>query len=627
MQQEIELKSPEMLAMELAPSTLQKRVITQGREELSNIFNGTDTRMTVIVGPCSIHNIEAALEYADKLNKLSERVSGDLKLVMRTYFEKPRTVLGWKGLIYDPDLNGECNIAKGVTMARKLLLDLASMGVVSATELLDPAMVVYLSDLIVYGAIGARTSESQVHRQLASGMDVPVGFKNGTDGGLNVALNAISAASASHSYLSLLRNGHSGIVRTTGNAYSHLILRGGDNGENYYPRTVEEAVKKMTDSRIEPNIIVDCSHGNSRRDYTRQHLAFENVLEQRLAGNMALKGMMLESNLKEGQQALTYGKVPACDISITDACIGFEETEKLILSAASQISAARKGGKIKLSHSQKIAYLGPAATFTHLAALKQFGERAEYVGCSSIDNIFRSVEEGISDYGVVPVENAREGLVNGTMELLADRSLHIHDELLLPIHQCLLSNVPAESIKVIYSHAQSLGQCRRYLQENFPGVETIAVSSNARAAELASRSADAAVIASAEAGTLYNLQILQRNIEDAKENVTRFFVISKEENHTKPHSKSCLCFTARDKIGALYESLCPFKEAGISLSMIESRPSLRRNWTYRFFVELECALSDPRIPEVLQKLEEYVDDLKLIGSYPAAEPLQNSDKQ
>ncbi len=619
MLQEIDLKSPEELRRELPLTAEMEKNMAASRQQVRDILEGRDGRLLLLVGPCSIHDVEAAREYACRLKELAQAVSQDILLVMRTYFEKPRTTLGWKGLIYDPDLNGECNIAKGVRLARTFLLELAEMGLPTATELLDPATAGYLTDLISYAGIGARTTESQPHRQMASALDVPVGFKNGTDGSIQVAIDAICTAASPHSYLGMLSNGHSGILRTAGNPNGHLVLRGGARGENYYAGTIAEALEKLREAHLKPQVLVDCSHGNSRRDYTRQHIVFDNVLEQRLGGNTAILGMMLESNLQEGKQPLVPGEKPCGGISVTDACIGFPETERLILEAGRRLRHLAREAEAR--RPAKVAYLGPAATFTHIAATRTFGDRVEYRSCNSIGGVLSAVEGGLCDYGVVPVENSTEGLVNGTMDALASSSLKVYEEVAIAVHQCLLSNQSRDQIRVIYSHAQSLGQCRQYLERNFPDAETIATPSNARAAELASHTSGAAVIASAEAGRLYALNVLEEDVEDNPDNVTRFFVLARKENEQVVHDRCCLCFAARDKVGALYDALLPFKEAGVSLSMIESRPSGHGRWRYRFFVELNCGLQDPRMPAILEELGQQADEVKIIGSYQGSKEL------
>ncbi len=614
------LESPQELAKQLPVTTELQAVIAGHRKEICNIFDRKDRRLLMLIGPCSIHNPEAAMEYAARLQKLANRVSDDIKIVMRTYFEKPRTTLGWKGLIYDPDLNGEYNIAKGMELARKLLIDINSTGMPAATELLDPTTSSYLSELVSWVGIGARTSESPTHRQLASGLDMPVGFKNSTDGNLQIAIDAICAAAASHNFIGVLASGHTGIMRTSGNPYGHMVLRGGSSGENYYAASIASVVQKLAKADLRTNIVVDCSHGNSRKDPARQHIVLENILTQILSGEEHITGVMLESNILSGCQQLIPGKLPDPNISITDSCIGWEETENLVMAAATFLRhrrLARYNDIPTLPRQVSVAYLGPAATFSHIAAQKVFSGRDEYVPCGSIKAVFKAVESGVCDFGCVPVENSTEGIVNATLDTLVNSNLKIHREIAIPIHQCLLANVPAEEIKVIYSHAQSMGQCTEFLQEHFPDVETITVASNAKAAELASRTPGAAVIASIEAAQVYQLNVIARNIEDAENNITRFFILSRSENHKESCNKTCLCFTASEKVGALYDCLEPFKKHKISLSMIESRPAGTRNWQYIFFIDV---LGTPDIPEValaLAELAQKADDLKIIASFPA----------
>ena len=614
------LESPEQLSTHLPATEAVRRTVETNRRELRNILDRRDSRLIVLAGPCSIHNPDAALEYASRLKKLAERVSDDVKIVMRAYFEKPRTTLGWKGLIYDPDLNGEYNIAKGITLARKIMLEIAGLGLGAATELLDPVTSSYLSELVCWAGIGARTSESPAHRQLASGLDIPVGFKNGTDGNLQIAIDAITAAGACHSFIGVLANGRSGIMRTGGNPYGHLVLRGGSSGENYHAAAIASAVQKLEKAALRTNIVVDCSHGNSRKDPARQHIVLENVLSQILSGEEHISGVMLESNLLSGSQRLIPGTIPAPGISVTDGCIGWDETEKLILQTAALLRSRRLASRENVPLLPKpvsVAYLGPAATFTHIAAQRVFSARDEFVPCGSIQAVFRAVESGVCEYGCVPVENSTEGIVNITLDALVNSPLKIHREIAIPIHQCLLANCPPEEIKVIYSHAQSLGQCSKYIEEHFPNAETITAASNARAAELAGHTPGAAVIASIEAAAMYGFDVAARNIEDAEENITRFFILSREPNQGDACNKTCLCFTAREKAGALYDCLEPFKEENISLSMIESRPAGTRNWQYRFFIDLIGTPEQPGVDRALKKLAGLVDDLKVIASFPA----------
>lgn len=329
----IEIKSKFPLT-ELAEIT-----VLQSRQEIEAILDGKDNRKFLVVGPCSIHDIKAAEEYARKLKKLSDKVQDKLLLIMRVYFEKPRTTVGWKGLINDPDLNDSFQIEKGLIMARQLLLKITEMGLPVATEALDPIVPQYISELISWTAIGARTTESQTHREMASGLSMPVGFKNGTDGSIQVALNALHAASEPHHFLGINEEGQVSIFRTTGNAYGHIILRGSDRKPNYDPASVKIAEEKLKQANLPLKIVIDCSHGNSQKDHRLQASVFENVIQQIVDGNTSLVGMMLESNLYEGNQpissncsSLKYG------VSVTDKCIGWNETERIILDAYEKLA-------------------------------------------------------------------------------------------------------------------------------------------------------------------------------------------------------------------------------------------------------------------------------------------------
>jgi 3-deoxy-7-phosphoheptulonate synthase len=324
-----ELITPKEIISELPMSTRAVETVVETRQEIINILNRKDKRLLLIVGPCSIHDVTAAHEYAERLLAVKKDVSENILIIMRVYFEKPRTVIGWKGLINDPDLDNSFNINKGIKIARKLLIDLAEMGVPSGHEYLDLISPQYVSDLVCWGAIGARTTESQSHRELASGLSCPVGFKNGTDGGIQIAIDAIKAASKEHNFLSVTKEGKSAIFSTTGNKDCHIILRGGKN-TNYGAQDVEAVSKALDKNSLDPQIMIDASHANSQKDFQKQRLVAEDIAEQILNGNKNIFGVMLESNLLEGKQDisnkdnLVYGK------SITDACIGWDETEELI---------------------------------------------------------------------------------------------------------------------------------------------------------------------------------------------------------------------------------------------------------------------------------------------------------
>ena len=331
------LASPETVRRELPLPESVRRQIHCWRRQIIDILEGRDRRLLLIVGPCSIHHPEAALEYALHLEKLSRQVASSIFVVMRTYFEKPRTTLGWKGLIYDPDLNGEYNIEKGILTARNLLLKIAAIGLPAASEVLDPVMYAYFTDAISWAGIGARTTESPTHRQLASGLPMPVGFKNGTDGSLKTALEALTTVAAPHSFIGVMRNGHTGIFRTKGNPFCHLVLRGGSNGPNCSPKHLADAQLILAEARLRQRILVDCSHGNSNKNIQLQKTVFESLMEQYCTGTSPLAGVMLESYLKEGNQLITGDCPPRPDISITDPCLGWEESEEIILKAQQQI--------------------------------------------------------------------------------------------------------------------------------------------------------------------------------------------------------------------------------------------------------------------------------------------------
>ena len=325
------LIAPAELIEQLPITPMIEQTVLDGRQQIQRIIDGEDTRFVAVVGPCSIHDEKAAIDYAGRLKGLADELSDRLLIVMRVYFEKPRTTIGWKGLIYDPNLNDTFDIASGLRRARALLLEIGEMGVYAGTEFLDPIVPQYIGDLVSWATIGARTTESQTHRQMASGLSMPVGFKNSTDGSTQVAVDAMISARAPHGFLGIDRYGQTCIINTTGNAYGHLVLRGGNGGPNYGKDAVAEAHTQLTAADVRSQLLVDCSHGNSNKDYTRESIALRDVVGQRAAGNADIIGCMLESNLHPGNQALDgdssklkYG------ISITDACIGWEETEELL---------------------------------------------------------------------------------------------------------------------------------------------------------------------------------------------------------------------------------------------------------------------------------------------------------
>ena len=323
----------ELLARLPANDELMQRV-EHFRDMITDIIKGTDSRVMAIVGPCSIHDEQAALEYAQRLKVRADELSDRILVVMRTYFEKPRTTLGWKGLITDPYLDDTYCIADGLELARKILLGISEIGLPVGCEMLDPIIPQYIDDLVSWAAIGARTTESQTHRNLASGLSVPVGFKNSTSGNLKIAINAIQSAASPASFIGIDKSGNSAIVRTSGNDTGHLILRGGSIAPNYYEEDVEEAREKLLKSGLNPAIIVDCSHANSRKKPERQRRVLRSVIDQKINGNDAIRGFMLESNLLPGSQEIVLDKSRLqYGVSITDACIGWEETESVLRKA------------------------------------------------------------------------------------------------------------------------------------------------------------------------------------------------------------------------------------------------------------------------------------------------------
>ena len=336
------LESPHQFRQRMAVESAVQEMIVRGRQEVAAVTKGEDKRLLVIVGPCSIHDTAAGLEYADRLVRLKEQVKSKLLLVMRTYFEKPRTTIGWKGMINDPDLNGAFNVEKGLGQARQFLVEIANRGLAAGIEWLDPLTPQYLGDLISWGAIGARTTESQTHRQLASGLSSPVGFKNGTGGNrysIKIAIDGVTAARTAHAFMGANSDGDVSVVVTTGNPNTHIILRGGLAGTNYDSKSVQEVSEMLAERGLEPYLMVDCSHGNSLKDHRRQPVVFRDLLGQRIAGVDAVAGIMLESHLKEGRQNVSLGTDGLeYGVSITDACISWETTEKLLLEAAEKIS-------------------------------------------------------------------------------------------------------------------------------------------------------------------------------------------------------------------------------------------------------------------------------------------------
>ena len=335
--------SPATLFKDYPLTDKAAKTVYQARQASHKILHGEDDRLIVVVGPCSIHDTEAALEYAAKLSRLREELGEQLHIIMRVYFEKPRTSIGWKGLINDPDLTGQFNINEGLRVARRLLINLAEQGMPAATEFLDLISPQYIADLISWGAIGARTTESQAHRELASGISCPIGFKNGTYGNLDIAINAIQAASQSHHFLSVTKQGHSAIFTTKGNEDCHIILRGGRR-PNYDEVSVAEAAEQLKKAGLRPTLMIDTSHANSLKDYRNQPKVANSIANQIAGGADEISGVMIESHLVEGNQKgegkkrseLTYGQ------SITDACIGWDDTETVLRELAIAVEQRRQ---------------------------------------------------------------------------------------------------------------------------------------------------------------------------------------------------------------------------------------------------------------------------------------------
>ena len=325
------LTSPKKLKEKLPVSENAADTVIQARNTIKRVLAGEERRLLMIVGPCSIHDPEAARDYALRLKKLAVEVSETILIVMRVYFEKPRTTVGWKGLINDPDLDGSHKINKGIELARKILLETNNLGLPCATETLDPITPQYLADLISWSAIGARTTESQTHREMASGLSMPVGFKNGTDGGLNVALNAMNSALQQHHFLGINPEGISSVIQTSGNPHVHLVLRGGNNGPNYDAVSVHIAADALASGGLPKAIMIDCNHANSGKDPSRQELVLRNTIMQIKDGDQSIIGTMIESNINGGNQPIKpkmrYG------VSVTDACLDWENTHRIILDA------------------------------------------------------------------------------------------------------------------------------------------------------------------------------------------------------------------------------------------------------------------------------------------------------
>ncbi len=337
------LITPEQLKNKIPLSNKAAQVISDSRQVIQNILDGKDNRIFAVVGPCSIHDTEAAIDYAQRLKVLADKLKDSVYIVMRVYFEKPRTTVGWKGLINDPHLNNSFEIEEGLHIGRKLLLDIAEIGLPTSTEALDPISPQYMQDLISWSAIGARTTESQTHREMSSGLSSPVGFKNGTDGGLTVATNALLSVSNPHRFLGINGQGQAAIIETTGNKYGHIVLRGGSKGTNYDSvnvRICEEALKK---AGLPSSIMIDLSHANSSKDHNRQPLVLDDVASQICDGNQSIVGLMIESNIHAGNQSIKENKADlSYGVSITDACIDWNTTDECLTKFSEKVSDSLK---------------------------------------------------------------------------------------------------------------------------------------------------------------------------------------------------------------------------------------------------------------------------------------------
>jgi 3-deoxy-7-phosphoheptulonate synthase len=338
------LLSPAFIKSEFPITEKAASLVAHTRDRIREILAGKDQRLLVVVGPCSIHDIKAAEEYGQRLTRLRNELHDELEILMRVYFEKPRTTVGWKGLINDPHLDNSYDINTGLRLARQLLLDLAHFDLPAATELLDPITPQYIADLIAWTAIGARTTESQIHRQMASGLSMPVGYKNGTDGSLDAAINAMLAATNSHHFLGINMDGLASIVKTTGNPDGHLVLRGGAGSPNYYSQDVKSAASSLQNKGLNHRLMIDCSHGNSGKDYTRQPLVLNDIAQQVEAGSLDIMGVMIESHLVAGNQSLSDGNTSLVyGQSITDACVDWQTTKEMLRSLAQSVAKGRPG--------------------------------------------------------------------------------------------------------------------------------------------------------------------------------------------------------------------------------------------------------------------------------------------
>ncbi|MFL2523954.1 MAG: 3-deoxy-7-phosphoheptulonate synthase [Candidatus Azotimanducaceae bacterium] len=337
-QQEV-LITPEQLKARLPVSEDVREAVNGYRETVRNIVDRKDPRLLVVVGPCSIHDVDAAKEYAQRLKRLSDDIADHVFVVMRAYFEKPRSTVGWKGLINDPHLDDSFKVAEGLHIGRQLLLELSQMGLPLATEALDPITPQYMQDLISWSAIGARTTESQTHREMASGLSCPVGFKNGTDGSLGVAINALESVASPHRFLGISPTGQVSVIQTKGNAHGHVVLRGGSSGPNYSPEHIQACEAALEKLGLTQSIMVDCSHANSNKDHRQQRNVVNSVSQQIAAGNRSITGLMIESHLHEGNQSISNPDGLSYGVSITDACINWDETDSLLRQLAEQLAS------------------------------------------------------------------------------------------------------------------------------------------------------------------------------------------------------------------------------------------------------------------------------------------------
>jgi 3-deoxy-7-phosphoheptulonate synthase len=339
---------PAILMDELPITEPVSTLVARSREEVAGVIQGRDDRLVVVVGPCSLHDPDAGLEYGGRLADLASRLADDLVVVMRVYFEKPRTIVGWKGLINDPHLDGSFAINDGLRLARRFLLSINALGLPAATEFLDPISPQFFADLVSWGAIGARTSESQVHRELASGLSMPVGFKNGTDGTVQIAMDAVRSAAQPHQFLSVTKQGVAAIVATGGNPHCHVILRGGTSGPNYSAEHVARVVGDLDTAHVTPRVMIDCSHANSGKDHNREPIVLRDVVGQLEAGSTSIFGVMLESFLVAGRQTVTPGQPLVYGQSITDACLDWDMTSALLVELASAVRARRGAAVTKV---------------------------------------------------------------------------------------------------------------------------------------------------------------------------------------------------------------------------------------------------------------------------------------